>query len=50
MARLVTPGLLLLMLVSALVSLGIGSASVPIIPGLIDWISGRNSLAAIVIV
>lgn len=49
MARLVTPCLLLLMLLSSLTSLAIGSVSVPIFAGLHDWIVAKPSLAAIVI-
>ncbi|MBD3738535.1 FecCD family ABC transporter permease [Stutzerimonas balearica] len=49
MARLVTPALALLLAASALLSLSLGSTSVPVLGGLGDWLAGKASLGAIVI-
>ncbi|HIZ50001.1 MAG TPA: iron ABC transporter permease, partial [Candidatus Pseudomonas excrementavium] len=49
MARLITPGLLLLLLGTALASLAVGSTSVAVLPGLFDFLAGRSNLDAIVI-
>lgn len=49
MARLVVPALAALLLASALLSLSLGSAAVPVFGGLSDWLAGEASLGAIVI-
>lgn len=49
MARLITPLLALLTLCLALASLGLGSAQVSALTGLLDWLSGGNGPDAIVI-
>lgn len=49
MDRLVTPALGLLMLLVALASLALGSATVNPLQGLLDWLRGDSSLAAMVI-
>jgi iron complex transport system permease protein len=49
MAFLIVPLLLLIMIAAAIASLAVGSAPVPIWSGLIDWISGGHSAAALVI-
>ncbi|WP_285275857.1 FecCD family ABC transporter permease [Halopseudomonas bauzanensis] len=49
MARLITPALLALLLVTMLASLAVGSTSVAVLPGLFDFVSGRSNLNAIVI-
>ncbi len=49
MARLVTPALAALLLASMLLSLGLGSGTVPVLGGLLDWLAGRDSLAALIV-
>src|SRR5690554_3083707 len=49
MARLITPALLALLLVTALASLSVGSTSVAVLAGLADFLTGQSSLDAIVI-
>lgn len=49
MARLITPALLVLLLATTLASLAVGSTSVAVLPGLLDFLGGQSSLDAIVI-
>lgn len=49
MARLVNPALAALLLASMLLSLGLGSGTVPVFGGLLDWLAGRDSLAALIV-
>lgn len=51
MARTITlhTGLLFLLLLSAWLSLGYGSVSVPVLDGLVDWLQGSSSQAAVII-
>ena len=49
MARLISPLLGGLLLIAALLSLSLGSASVDVIVGLLDWLRGADSLEAIVV-
>lgn len=49
MARLTTPLLALLTLLTALASLHTGSASLEVLPGLWQWLQGQDTVAAIVV-
>ncbi|WP_313290754.1 iron chelate uptake ABC transporter family permease subunit, partial [Stutzerimonas nitrititolerans] len=49
MARLITPLLGGLLLIVALLSLSLGSTSVNMVGGLLDWLRGADTLEAIVI-
>ncbi|MEJ6656689.1 MAG: iron chelate uptake ABC transporter family permease subunit, partial [Pseudomonas sp.] len=49
MARLITPALLALLLATTLASLAVGSTSVAVISGLVDFLTGQSNLDAIVI-
>lgn len=49
MAKLITPLLLLLLMLVAGISLLTGSAPVPVLSGLFDWITGQQSAAAIIV-
>jgi iron complex transport system permease protein len=49
MAKLITPLFLLLLCVVATLSLATGSTPVPIMSGLLDWLAGTDSAAAVII-
>lgn len=49
MAKLITPFFLLLLCAVVVVSLATGSSAVPVLSGLLDWIGGVDSAAAIII-
>jgi iron complex transport system permease protein len=49
MERLITPLFLMLMLGIMLISLNTGSASISVVSGVVDWLSGHESLNAVVI-
>jgi iron complex transport system permease protein len=49
MARLITPLLCGLLVLLELLSLGLGSSSVSVVEGLLDWLNGTRSPAAIVL-
>src|SRR5690554_2056804 len=49
MARLITPALLALLLLVTLLSLSVGSTAIEVLPGLLDFFSGQQSLNAIVV-